>query len=80
VLEGETVPFIDLTAAQMLETLAEDLERDGIQFILARDVGQVHDILRRQESDQPIAIRTYPTVDAAVTAALQVEATTAAKA
>ena len=36
----------------------------------ARDVGQVRDVLSRQEADQPVAIRTYPTVQAAVTAAL----------
>jgi len=68
VLDGETVPFIDVTAAQMLEGLAEDLRRDGIQLILARDVGQVRDVLRRQEADHPIEIQTYPTVEAAVTA------------
>jgi SulP family sulfate permease len=70
VLDGETVPFIDMTAAQMLEAVAEDLKRDGIQLLLARDVGQVRDILSRQEAAHPIAIRTYPTVQAAVTAAL----------
>jgi sulfate permease, SulP family len=71
VLDGETVPFIDVSAAQMLAAVAEDLERDGIQFVLARDVGQVHDVLNRQKADQPVAIRTYPTVQAAVTAVLQ---------
>jgi sulfate permease, SulP family len=71
VLDGETVPFIDVTAAQMLEALAEDLERDEVQLILARDVGQVRDILRRQEADHPVAIRTYPTVQDAVTAVLK---------
>ncbi|HTN80211.1 MAG TPA: SulP family inorganic anion transporter [Acidimicrobiales bacterium] len=70
VLDGETVPFIDVTAAQMLETLAEDLERDGIQLLLARDVGQVRDVLSRQQRDRPVAIRAFPTVQAAVTAAL----------
>jgi high affinity sulfate transporter 1 len=70
VIDGETVPFIDMTAAQMLESLAEDLERDGIQLVLARDVGQVRDILKRQEADHPVAIRTYPTVQDAVTAAV----------
>jgi MFS superfamily sulfate permease-like transporter len=71
VLDGETVPFIDVTAARMLETVAENLERDGIRLLLARDVGQVHDVLRREEADQPVAIHTYPTVEAAVTAALR---------
>jgi high affinity sulfate transporter 1 len=71
VLDGQTVPFIDVTAAQMLEALAEDLDRDGIRFLLARDVGQVRDILKRQEAHQPIAINAYPTVQAAVKAALE---------
>jgi MFS superfamily sulfate permease-like transporter len=71
IIDGETVPFIDVTAAQMLETLAEDLERDRIEFLLARDIGQVRDILKRQEADHPVAIRTYPTVQDAVTAALE---------
>jgi high affinity sulfate transporter 1 len=73
VLDGETVPFIDVTAARMLMTVAEDLERAGIQLLLARDVGQVHDVLRTEESDHPIAIRTYPTVQTAVDAALSGE-------
>ena len=68
VLDGETVPFIDVSAAQMLETLAEDLEHDGIQLVLARDVGQVRDVLGREETGQAIEIHTYPTVEAAVTA------------
>jgi sulfate permease, SulP family len=70
VLDGQTVPFIDVTAARMLEALAEDLERDDIRLLLARDVGQVRDILKRQEADHP-TIRAYPTVQDAVTAALQ---------
>jgi sulfate permease, SulP family len=70
VLDAETVPFIDVTAAQMLATVAEDLERDGIRLLLARDVGQVRDVLRREETGKPAAIRAYPTVQAAVTAAL----------
>jgi MFS superfamily sulfate permease-like transporter len=70
VLDAETVPFIDVTAAQMLAAVAEDLERDGIQLLLARDVGQVRDVLRREETGKPAAIRAYPTVQAAITAAL----------
>ncbi len=71
VLDGETVPFIDVTAARMLETLAEDLERDGIRLLLARDVGQVRDVLKREAVDQPIAIAAFPTVQQAIDAALR---------
>jgi len=73
VLDGQTVPFIDVTAAQMLSALAEDLKGDGIEFVLARDVGQVRDVIKQQEKDQkdhPIAIRAYPTVQEAVDAVL----------
>jgi len=70
VVDGETVPFIDVTAAQMLEAAAEELDGEGVQLLLARDVGQVRDILRRQEADHPITIHAYPTVEAAVAAAL----------
>jgi high affinity sulfate transporter 1 len=77
IIDGETMPFIDVTAAEMLETLAENLERDGIQLLLARDVGQVRDVLGRQaklDTSQPVTIQTYPTVRAAVTAAVKVPA------
>jgi high affinity sulfate transporter 1 len=71
VLDGQTVPFIDVTAAQMLESLAEDLDGDGIQLVLARDVGQVRDVLKRQKRGHQVpTIRTFPTVQAAVTAVL----------
>jgi len=74
IIDGETVPFIDVTAAQMLEAAAEELDGEGIQLLLARDVGQVRDILHRQEEDHPITIHAYPTVEAAVTAALKTPA------
>jgi len=76
VLDGQTVPFIDVTAAQMLEALAEDLDRDGIRFLLARDVGQVRDVVKRADQGDRVVIRAYPTVQAAVTAALNAPAKT----
>jgi hypothetical protein len=54
----------------MLAALAEDLERDGVALMLAREVGQVRDLLSMAEGDKP-AIRTYPSVRAAVDAAQQ---------
>lgn len=64
VLDAETVPFIDLTAAQMLAELAEELDRRGVRFLLARDIGQVRDVLGRADADTPV--QTFPTVQAAV--------------
>ena len=67
VLDAETVPSIDVSAARMLGALAGDLERDGIVLVVARDVGQVRDVLRRTDGG-PDAVRAFPTVQAAVDA------------
>jgi MFS superfamily sulfate permease-like transporter len=44
VLDAETVPSIDVSAARMLGALAADVERDGVVLVIARDVGQVRDV------------------------------------
>ena len=67
VLDAETVPSIDVSAARMLGALAADLERDGVVLVVARDVGQVRDVLRRTDGG-PDAVRAFPTVQAAVEA------------
>ena len=65
VLDAETMPFIDVTAASMLAELFDDLRRDGIQLVLARDIGQVRDFLG--QLGEPTA-PAYPSVEAAVDA------------
>ncbi|HZB60809.1 MAG TPA: SulP family inorganic anion transporter, partial [Actinomycetota bacterium] len=67
VLDAETAPFIDVSAARMLVLLTGDLRRSGVELVIARDVGQVRDVLRRAESDAPLP-RAYPTVREAVEA------------
>jgi sulfate permease, SulP family len=66
VLDAETIPSIDVTAARMLLDLRADLDRDGVELVLARDVGQVRDVLRSEAGDR--AIVTYPGVAEAVAA------------
>ena len=66
VLDAATMPSIDVTAVTMLVELADDLRRNGIELVLARDIGAVRDLLRLGENEQPI--RTFPTVEAAVEA------------
>jgi len=66
VLDAETVPSIDITAVSMLVELARDLMRDGIQLVLARDVGAVRDLVRLGAGEADL--ETYPTVRAAVEA------------
>jgi sulfate permease, SulP family len=67
VLDAETAPFIDVSAARMLVQLTGDLRRSGVELVIARDVGQVRDVLRRAETDAPLP-RAYPTVREAVEA------------
>lgn len=68
VLDAETVPFVDVTAVGMLDELAEELQRRGIVLRLARDVGQVRDVLRRGGSGAALT-HLHPSVREAVAAA-----------
>ena len=69
VLDAETTPSIDVTGARMLADLAQDLGRQDTDLLVARDLGQVRDVLQRAEVPG-IAVGVHPTVDAAVHAAL----------
>ena len=47
-LDGETVPYIDVTAVRMLLELEDDLGATASRLLLARDVGQVRELVRRR--------------------------------
>ena len=66
VLDAETVPAIDVTAVGMLTRLADELRRDGIELVFARNVGDVRELVRLGASDAPIP--RYPTVHVAIDA------------
>jgi len=51
----------------MLVAAREELRSHGVPLVLARDVGQVRDVLGCMTDDGD-AIASYPTIDAAVTA------------
>ncbi|MDW8805295.1 SulP family inorganic anion transporter [Streptomyces scabiei] len=68
VIDAETVPFVDVSAVRMLDELAEELEARGVRLLLARDVGQVRDVLRTAEARTELR-HVHPTVRAAVDAA-----------
>jgi MFS superfamily sulfate permease-like transporter len=67
VLDGQMVPLIGVTAAQMLESVAEDLQRDGIRFFLACDIEQVRNGVNREDRVERMAIGAYPTAQVAIT-------------
>jgi MFS superfamily sulfate permease-like transporter len=71
VIDAETIPFVDVTAAEMLDRVAGDLRRDGVRLVIARDVGLVRDVLDRVGSDAALH-DVYPSVRAAVTSAGEV--------
>jgi sulfate permease, SulP family len=70
VLDAETAPSIDVTAAHMLAELTQSLEREGVRLLVCRQIGQVRDVVGQVATDTtPEGV--YPTVQAAVQAAQQ---------
>ena len=67
VLDAETIPYVDVTAARMLLQLGGDLEREDVRLVMARDIGQVRDVLRRTEEER-LPLSAYPTVREAIAA------------
>jgi sulfate permease, SulP family len=68
VLDAETAPSIDLSAARMLVQLTGDLRRSGGELVIARDIGQVRDVLRRADTEAALP-PAYPPVRDAIEAA-----------
>lgn len=65
VLDAETSPVIDVTAAAMLTDLRDALARRGVDFRIARSIGQFGDELEAAEPGTQ-RVRVYPTIAAAV--------------
>ena len=58
VVDGRSIPSIDVTAAGMLMLLKADLDRVGADLVLADNVGQVRDVLSEAEPDvEPVLHR-----------------------
>jgi MFS superfamily sulfate permease-like transporter len=68
VIDGESVSAVDVTAARTLARLGTELAARDVQLLLARDIGQVRDVLRVVGGDD-LAVRLHPSIDAAVAAA-----------
>jgi SulP family sulfate permease len=67
VLDLASVPAIDSTATEMLLALHAELKSKGIKLAVAREAGQVGDVLR-QAGARRLADDVQPSVDAAVRA------------
>ena len=51
----------------MLAQLRGDLDRDGVRLLVARDIGQVRDVLRRAGAEDDAIV--FPSVEDAVSRA-----------
>lgn len=65
ILDAETSPFIDVSAAQMLTQLHDSLAREHITFRIARDIGQFRDVLTESTSGAA-AVAVFPSVTEAL--------------
>jgi anti-anti-sigma factor len=74
VIDAEAISFIDVTAAAVLATLHLDLRAEGVELLVAHDIGQVRDTLEETGTDDELRDRhIYPSVSAAVAAAGRVD-------
>ena len=64
VIDAETMAAIDVTAVTMLLELAGDLRRDGMELVLARDIGAVRDVFRGDDGTAPL--RTVAALESGV--------------
>lgn len=65
VLDMESTPSVDVSAIRMLAELREDLQVRGGRLVLARDLGQVRDLMRRELGPDALP-DVYPSVAAAL--------------
>ena len=61
ILDAESVPSVDVSAADMVEGLRHRLEDHHVRLVIAREFGQVHDVFTTAEPGRR-ALDVYPTV------------------
>ena len=57
-IDAESIPFVDMTAAEMLIRLGESLQRGGKRLMLANEIGQVRDLISTTAPEEPLTYRT----------------------
>ncbi|MFZ0040589.1 MAG: SulP family inorganic anion transporter [Solirubrobacteraceae bacterium] len=65
ILDASNVSAIDMTAVQMLDQVSDQLQEMGVRLRVARDIGEVRDVLRRAGSD-PKLQRVFPSIQDAI--------------
>lgn len=65
VLDAQSIPAIDVTAADMLGQLTTELSDRQVQLLVARDIGQVRDMLAQSDATT-LGAMIYPSVSKAV--------------
>jgi MFS superfamily sulfate permease-like transporter len=68
VIDAENIPAIDVTAVEMVVDLDDELAARGVQLLIARDIGQVRDVIEAAGGAR-LVDHFHPTVRDAVTAA-----------
>ncbi len=67
VLDAESIPFVDISAVNVLSDTSQELEASGGRLVIAHDIGQVRDLFEVAGA-QHLVDDVYPTVQAAVDA------------
>jgi hypothetical protein len=60
VLDAEAIAVVDVTAVRMLHELGDDLARTGQRLVIARDIGQIGDVLDVEPDGAIIVTRSIP--------------------
>ncbi|HEY4098570.1 MAG TPA: STAS domain-containing protein, partial [Baekduia sp.] len=68
ILDAESIPFVDISAARMLSDAAAELRGRGVALMLVHDVGQVRDVLRAVVGEDAELQTVYPTIADALAA------------
>jgi len=67
ILDAETIPFVDVSAARMLVSAHAELQTRGVRLVVARAVGQVRDVIGCITDENDLT-SSFPTIAAAVDA------------
>ena len=68
ILDAQSIPSVDISAARMLNEVADELKTTDERFVVVHEDGQVRDVLRAVLAQDGQEETAYPTVRDAVAA------------